>query len=96
MIKETVLQPLFPALSPEKRTAGSGGDFGRLLNEAVNRLNESQVRADTAVRQFLAGEVQDVHQVIIALREAELTMQLAVEVRNKVLEAYQEINRTPL
>lgn len=96
MIKETVLQPLFPPLGPEKRAAESGGDFGRVLNEAVNRLNESQVRADTAVRQFLAGEVQDVHRVIIALREAELTMQFAVEVRNRILEAYQEINRTPL
>jgi flagellar hook-basal body complex protein FliE len=37
-----------------------------------------------------------VHQVVIALREAELTMQLAVEVRNKILEAYQELARTPV
>lgn len=96
MIKETVLQPLFPAPGVEQRAPQSGGDFGQVLNEAVNRLNESQARADTAVRQFLAGEVQDVHHVIIALREAELSMQLAVEVRNKVLEAYQEINRIPL
>jgi len=101
VVKEITLQPLPPVIAPAGAQGGvareaGAADFGALLRAAVNRLNESQVRADEAVRQFLAGEVQDVHQVVIALREAELTMQLAVEVRNKIVEAYQELSRTPL
>lgn len=96
MVKEITLQPLSVPVEPRRDTGTSGADFGVLLNEAINRLNDSQVRADTAVQQFLAGEVQDVHQVVIALREAEITMQLALEVRNKLLEAYQEMSRIPL
>jgi flagellar hook-basal body complex protein FliE len=96
VVREITLQPIVLPAEPQGGTRQSGPSFGEILGEAINRLNESQVRADVAVRKFLAGEVEDVHQVVIALREAELTMQLAVEVRNKILEAYQELARTPV
>lgn len=84
--------PLQPAASGGKQEAG-GGSFSELLNNALKELNNTQTKADNLTLGLLTGEVQDIHQVTVAMQEAKLTMQLAVEVRNKVIEAYQEISR---
>lgn len=77
----------------EKQGAGREDFFSEVLNSALKKLNETQIKADNLSLEFLTGEVQDIHQVTIAMQEAKLSMQLAVEVRNKVIEAYQEILR---
>jgi flagellar hook-basal body complex protein FliE len=74
-------------------SAGSGKSFGEILNKALDDVNSAQLKADGLVKKFLTGEIQDIHQVTIAMEEARLMMQLAVEVRNKIVEAYQEISR---
>jgi len=85
---------------PEAKTRvgpdNGGISFGEALTRALEKVNEAQVRADEAIKKFLAGEVEDLHTVLIALREAGIWMQLAVQVRNKVVEAYQEISRMPV
>ncbi|MEW5761994.1 MAG: flagellar hook-basal body complex protein FliE [Bacillota bacterium] len=87
-------------LVPEAGAAGGSGkagvSFGEALAKALEKVNEAQLKADEAIKKFLAGEVEDLHAVMIALREAEIWMQLAVQVRNKVVEAYQEISRMPV
>lgn len=88
----------FPVSIPEETVTGqkqqaSSSSFAEVLAGAIRELNSSQLRAEEAVQKFLTGEIQDVHDVIIVLEEAKLTMQLAVEVRNKVIEAYQEMMR---
>jgi len=87
-------QPLLPqtAVSGEEQESG-GGSFSKVLNNALKKLNDAKVNADNLTLKFFTGEVQDFHQVAIAMQEASLTMQLAVEVRNKVVEAYQEVSR---
>lgn len=85
--------PLLPGKAGEKQDAGGEGSFSEVLSSALNKLNETQGRADNLSLELLTGEVQDIHQVTIAMQEAKLSMQLAVEVRNKVIEAYQEISR---
>jgi len=89
--------PLILPQSPATGMAqkGSAGDtsFGEVLNNALEDVNKAQLRADDSVKKFLTGEIQDIHQVTIAAEEAKLMMQLAVEVRNKIIEAYQEISR---
>lgn len=84
--------PLQPPGTGGKQEAG-GGSFSEVLNNALKELNDTQVKADNLTRELLTGEIQDIHQVTVAMQEAKLTMQLAVEVRNKVIEAYQEISR---
>ncbi|MDO7788364.1 flagellar hook-basal body complex protein FliE [Desulforamulus aquiferis] len=81
-----------PEASPSK-TANGVPDFANILNSAVSKISTTELKAEQVMENFLVGEVQDIHQVTIALQEAKLTMQLAVEVRNKVVEAYQEISR---
>lgn len=85
--------PLLPEKASEKQGAGGEGSFSEVLGNALKKLNDTQVKADNLSLELLTGEVQDIHQVTIAMQEAKLSMQLAVEVRNKVIEAYQEISR---
>jgi flagellar hook-basal body complex protein FliE len=79
--------------------AGSGGGpagagatgFGAVLNQAIQNLSDSQKKADDAVFQFLTGSDQDPAKVTVAMEEAKVRMELAVEVRNKIVDAYKEI-----
>jgi len=67
--------------------------FKDVFDKAINNLNDKQLNANENVQKFLTGEIQDIHTVMIAMEEAKLSMQLAVEVRNKLVEAYQELSR---
>lgn len=79
---------------PENKGKETGlASFGAVLNDILREVNTSQVKADEAVKGFLSGQVQDLHQVVAATEEARLMLELAVQVRNKVIEAYQEISR---
>lgn len=70
--------------------------FREVLAEQLKALNESQQQADALTLKYWAGEVRDLHEVVLALEQANLSLQLAVQVRNKLLEAYQEISRLQL
>ena len=67
--------------------------FKDIFDSALQNLNDNQLKVEDTVKKFLTGDVQDVHTVVIAMEEAKLSMQMAVEVRNKLVEAYQEISR---
>jgi flagellar hook-basal body complex protein FliE len=72
----------------------SGGSFADVLNNAVGEVNRLQAQADRLAEQLASGEIKDVHQVMVAMERASLALQLTVQVRNKVIEAYQEMMRT--
>jgi len=96
VIKGIEALPALPEAASRVASGSGGVSFGEALTRALEKVNEAQVRADEAIKKFIAGEVEDLHTVLIALREAETWMQLAVQVRNKVVEAYQEISRMPV
>lgn len=73
--------------------AGNTGDFSVFLRNAVDNLEQTQTEAASAVEGLTTGEISDFHVPVIALQKASLTMELAVNVRNKVIDAYQEIMR---
>ena len=64
-----------------------------MLGEFVSEVNAKQVAASESTRALLAGEKIPLHRVMIASEEASVSFQLMVEVRNKVLESYQELMR---
>jgi flagellar hook-basal body complex protein FliE len=76
----------------------TGGDaskpFADLLKDAVDQVNQLQGQADKLAEQLAQGKLDNVHEVMIAMEKASLAMQLTIQVRNKVVEAYQEIMRT--
>lgn len=71
-------------------------EFSNVLEEVIYKVNESQVIANDKVDMFIKGEDVSMHDVMIAMNEAQMSMQMLLEVRNKVVEAYQEINRLSL
>lgn len=67
--------------------------FASMLSEALNGVNEMQINADKLTQQYLTGETTDIAGVLLATEKANLALQLTVQVRNKIVEAYQEIAR---
>lgn len=81
-----------PAAGQDTRTAGTA-DFSQTLRQALTEVNRLQQNAAEEAQKMVLGQAQDVHQVMIAMEQARLAMQLTVQVRNKLVEAYQEIAR---
>ena len=70
-----------------------GQKFGEVLKNSIEQVNNAQVVADKAAEQVVAGETKNLHEAMIKLEEADISMRLMVQVRNKALEAYQEVMR---
>jgi flagellar hook-basal body complex protein FliE len=67
--------------------------FGSFLNDAINNLNDQQNTVDQLNQSFIKGQLSDVHQLTIASEKASLGLELTTQVRNKIVEAYQEVMR---
>lgn len=68
-------------------------DFKDLLIDALDKVNKDQLFAEEMDTKLMLGETDNIHDVMIASQKAELSLSFAVEVRNKILEAYKEIMR---
>lgn len=77
----------------EEKTKSSPTAFGELFRAALQEVNQQQLKAEEAVQGLVSGEIEDLHQVMLATEKARLSLQLTVQVTNKVVEAYKEITR---
>ncbi|MGM7635845.1 flagellar hook-basal body complex protein FliE [Bacillus sp. Hm123] len=68
-------------------------NFASMLKNSINELNKVETKSTQMTDKLIRGENVDLHQVLIASQKASVSMQLTMEVRNKVVEAYQEIMR---
>lgn len=80
---------------PGLPVGGSSG-FGDTLKAMFDDVNEMQLTAETKTQQFATGEIQDIHEVMAAAEEASISMMLLMEVRNKLVDGYKELMRTPV
>ncbi len=78
---------------PVKPDSTDKPSFGQKLKEMLYAVNDKSVQADEQMSNVVRGESEDLHTAMVALEEASISFQLMLEVRNKMLEAYQEINR---
>jgi flagellar hook-basal body complex protein FliE len=78
--------------TPIKPKDGSPA-FGDMFSSFLKDVNEMQVKADQSIQKMVTGEVKDVHQVMLAVGEAKVAFNLLLEIRNKTMEAYQEVMR---
>lgn len=67
--------------------------FSSFLKDSIEKVNQTQIESDKMTEKLALGQDVDLHQVMIASQKASVTMQLTLEVRNKAVEAYQEMMR---
>ena len=67
--------------------------FTDMLAKAISETNKKQIEADRAVEKLSSGEEKNIHQAMITLEKADISMRILVQMRNKVVEAYQEMMR---
>ncbi|SRR5208283_3004941 len=83
-----------PAAAPAAAsavTSGAASPFGSVFNQAVQQVESFQNNASASVNRFLSGEGEEIHRIALATQQADLSFQLFMQVRNKVVAAYQQI-----
>ena len=74
-------------------TANAEKSFGDILMDALGNVNDLQQKANQASMDLATGKIEDISQVVIAAEKAAVALQLTIQVRNKMLESYQEMMR---
>ncbi|RFB19069.1 flagellar hook-basal body complex protein FliE [Bacillus sp. HNG] len=77
----------------QKTASAVQKEFSHFLKDAINNVNDSQKSSDIMTEKLIKGENVDLHQVMIASQKASVSLQATLQIRNKVVEAYQEIMR---
>ena len=85
------LQPVRP-LAPGARPAG-GSNFEDVLANSIKEIEQLQAQADQEITGLVSGEVTNVTQAMVAVQRADLAFRTMMEIRNKLMAAYEEINR---
>ena len=70
--------------------------FSNVLSDAINKVNDKEVNANNKIEALIKGQDVSMHEVMIAMQESQLSLQALIEVRNKTVEAYQEISKLQL
>ena len=91
-IAEPSLQPLSNAemLSLPNQAVNATG-FGDLVTQGLGKVNQQLMTNQTDLQKLAVGDVQNLHQIMIRMEETRLSFQLVMQVRNRMLEAYQDV-----
>lgn len=84
-------QPMTPAT--QGTHSGESSSFGSALSDALTGVEDLHKDAQSQVGELLKGDRQDLHNVMIAVEKADVSFQLMMQVRNKIVNAYQEVSR---
>ena len=86
-------QANLPTPAGQAETGAADGSFAELLSNAVAETSKLQEQSNEEVQKLIAGEVQDVHTALIAVQKADLSFQMMMQVKNKLVAAYEEVMR---
>ena len=86
------LDAAFPGVSGTKSTSPVEG-AGKFFSELVSKVNDMQTQSDQAIQGLATGENKNLHEVMISMEKASISFQFLSQVRNKAVEAYQEVMR---
>lgn len=85
-----------PALAAQPLAAAPSAGFGSLVRDGLEQVNQQLLASQGDLQQLALGNVQNLHQVMIRLEESRLSFALAMQVRNRLLEAYQDVMKMPV
>jgi flagellar hook-basal body complex protein FliE len=83
----------FERLNNVQKQDEKNNGFLSIFKDKLDEVNEKQITAEKTTESFIKGDGAEVHEVLLSTQEAKMSLELAVQVRNKLVEAYQEINR---
>ncbi len=92
-LKPVLLKQLSPPSSASKSEVPS---FSETIKEAIQRVDDLQTTADQNLQDFITHKNTDLHEVMISWEKADTSLKLLMQVRSKVLDAYQEVMRMPI
>jgi flagellar hook-basal body complex protein FliE len=90
--RATPHQPGFPPL-PSPQQASGGPTFNEVLKQQISEVNALQRDAREAVEDLAAGRRDDLESVIVATEKADIAFRMLLQVRNKVMDAYEEVKQ---
>jgi flagellar hook-basal body complex protein FliE len=90
------LESLTDTVSPANpKEIQSSESFGKMLARSLNEVNQLKLDADEAINELAAGKQKDIHQTMISLEKADIAFQLMMQIRNKIVAAYETVMRMP-
>jgi len=93
-IQPASIQPIAPIeIGGAAPSSAGGSDFHNMLQSAIGTVENARDNANQSVQNFLSGEGDDLHSTVLAVQRADLEFDMMMQVRNKVISAYQEIMR---
>jgi flagellar hook-basal body complex protein FliE len=87
------ISDLIKEINLDKSDSSDNINFSEILNKAIGDVNDAQVENNEVNNLLAIGEIDNLHDASISAQKAELTLNLAIEVRNKIVDAYKEIMR---
>lgn len=82
-----------PKVSDTGAISKSAAGFGDMLTSMISKVSETQNAGDQAIQKLQSGDAKHLHEVMIAVEEADISLRMLVQMRNKALTAYEEIMR---
>jgi len=97
MTSISITNGITPNIDPGSTSVSTHGeaDFVETLKETMQKVEGLQTDAEKQVEQMVTGQGTDVHSAMIAVEKANLSFQLMMQVRNKIVDAYQQISQMP-
>jgi flagellar hook-basal body complex protein FliE len=84
--------PATPLTAPQQNAGAGGTQFKNILLEALGQVNSMQTQANEAVQQLVTGGDVNPAEVLTTLQKADISFRMMLQIRNKLVQAYQEVN----
>ncbi len=95
-IQNPIHPPVGTAISGKPELSSNSGSFSKMLTDSINQVNQHQVEADSSINDLSTGKQPDIHRTMIAMEKASISFELLMQIRNKVVSAYDRIMRMPI
>jgi flagellar hook-basal body complex protein FliE len=86
------------SLAPDRQQEAKpkGADFSAVLLDSLKEVNKLQVESNTSIQELAAGKKENIHETMIAIEKASISFQMMMQIRNKIIEAYDQLMKTSM
>lgn len=92
-IDPTCLPTTLPSILPTSSAPSPAAPFAQIVDQLIGQANVNQIQANQAVSDLATGRLENIHDVTLAVAKADLSFRLVLEIRNRLIEAFQEVMR---